>query len=152
MELISIIINLQNIDQDVVQAIKDMNVDTTHLIENLLYNNMSTDTVSYRIVRREKITDNVSMLYASMPSHRNSSVIQTKPLPSLIVMKKLVKTKHQPNTQSTPNHNQYLTSVNLKKRITAVSPLVVRGTVKRRARAISHCTQFTPPPPHPPRL
>ena len=139
------LINLQDIDQNVVQRIKDLNVDTTHLVENLLYNNMTTDTVSYRIIRREIITDKVNRMYSYVPTHRNSSIIHSKPLPSLIVMKKLVKTRNQPNTQSSPNHTQ-LNTVLMKKRMPPVSPLVIKCTMKRRTRTYSQCQQSTPPP------
>ena len=140
------LVNFQDIDQDVVQIMKNLGIDTTSLVDKLLNNQMCRETSSYKIIRREKITNQITKLYSSMSSHRNSAYLSPKPLPAIAATSKLAQTRNHQNSMSTPDHNlATLSTVRMKKRPACASPLVPK-VIKRRTRAFSFMKQCTPPP------
>ncbi|EAY11379.1 CAMK family protein kinase [Trichomonas vaginalis G3] len=132
------------IDQQVVNTLKDLNIPTTNLAQDLMNGCLTRATASYKILRREVTTKKLNDIFALQPMPRKHSVLSPRrsadTLPKLdFTPTKLSESKNHTNTQSTPEH--YTSKIIIPRKISNKpnpnSPLLPPSPARRRQRAMS---------------
>jgi len=146
------VVHIKFIDKDIVEELDTLGVNTENLIPSLLKSELTCETASYKILKKEKLGIDINEAFSRMRTHRASNasrlneISSTSALPNLspLSSRALGCTRGHKNVLSSPGHSvppmprlSPVAGLQIRTRGVPDSPLMNNDNVQRRSRAMT---------------